>query len=188
MKRLSIALLCVLALTATAAWAQTDPATGSSTSMGPLSDAKGKVITTSATSLVIQTTDGTRVTLVLDTDIDKPADLKPGEMVVVEYHALTNGTNHATTVSRDSSATASASTELSGSASTQPATPSTYGTPASETPTSGTMADDNDADDDSTYSSTSTLPQTASPNGLVGLIGLLALAGAAGLHAAQRRS
>ncbi len=168
MKRYSIALMCVLAAAcAVSAWAQTD-----STSMGPTLTTTGKVLSWSPSSLVLQSDSDPRMTLAIDSMTTKPAtDLKVGDRVTVDYHALANGTFHAAKIAPAASAMAE-----------QPLTPPTsYPAPA---PSATAMNDDVDDTDNDQYART--LPQTASPEALVGLIGLLALGGAVGLRAARR--
>jgi hypothetical protein len=91
----SACVLSVLALAlATTGAAQTDASRYS----GPTTTVSGKVISSSAASLVIETDAGTRQTFVVDSASSVPSNLSAGTRVTVNFHSVDGGF-HAATVS-----------------------------------------------------------------------------------------
>src|SRR5688572_13627903 len=93
--------LCILGIAllamATGVAAQaTDPATTQKVS--------GTVVSSSSTSLVIDTDSGTRQTFMVDAQSTIPTGLTAGSRINVEYHALAGGQFHAAQVSTLSAA------------------------------------------------------------------------------------
>lgn len=98
MKRISNLFLCLVLAFGAAALAQD---TMNKT-------VSGRVISSSAFELVIQTDAGTRLNLVLDSATSKPAVLTAGDQVTVVYHPLDTGGFHAVQVLEGTQAAAPA--------------------------------------------------------------------------------
>src|SRR5436190_6375381 len=139
-----------------------------STASASLQSIDGKVVSTSASSLVILTDAGTRETFNLDSATAEPAALAAGDRVTVRYSTLTGGGNHADAVTLAAAAppTAIATT-------TQTATRESAPTPAEPLPTDATEPSTN-------------LPRTASPLPLMLLVGTLAALVAFGVHLSRQ--
>jgi hypothetical protein len=162
---LSIALL---ALAGGLAAQGTDPAATTQT-------ITGTVVSSSSSSLVIDTDTGTRQTFMVDAQSTLPTGLAPGTRISVDYHSLAGGTFHA-----------ARATTLGAAAPIQPTTearPMDTTTPP-DTTTSSSMpsTDSSTGAAPATRTKTRKMPATASPLPLVALIGLASLAGAATLR------
>jgi hypothetical protein len=171
-------LLCLLGVAvlvfATGLAAQTtDPAMTTQT-------ISGKVISSSSTSLVIETDTGTRQTFVVDAQSNLPSALTPGSRISVDYHTLSGGTYHAARATTLSAAAAPAQPTTEARPVEPTTTPDTTPAPVDTTPdTSSTMGTTTDTD---TSKTTRRMPATASPLPLVGLVGLASLAAGAALR------
>jgi hypothetical protein len=126
----------------------------------------GKVVTTSASSLVIETDAGKRLTFNIDSATAQPASLAAGDRVTVRYSAV-SGTNHAENV-----ALAAAAPITTAETAPPPAPPADTSAPATTATTS---------------TRTTALPKTASPLPLVLLVGTLAALVAFGVHLSRER-
>jgi hypothetical protein len=199
MKRSLVCVLSILALALTApVMAQSEQT------------ASGTVVSSSASQIVVRTSDGRQMTFVVDADSNVPSNLQQGSNVTVRYHDM-SGTLHAANVSAGAGttgstpttgATATTSSTPTGTSATS-APPTQQTTPTADptgndartqqdpapttaqdtgtTATTGTTAQDTDME-------TSRMPATASPLPLIGLSGLLALAGGLGARALRRRT
>ena len=167
---------CVIGLTAGALFADTTTPTSekpASTASASLQSMDGKVVSTSASALVILTDAGTRQTFNLDAATAEPASLAAGDRVTVRYSTLTGGGNHADAVT------------LAAAPSTAPA-PSTLTTTQTTTTTSASSAPAAEPlPADATAPSTA-LPRTASSLPLILLVGTLAALIAFGVHLSRR--
>jgi hypothetical protein len=115
MKRSSVGILSILALAlALPVLAQSEQT------------ASGTVVSSSATQVVIRTTDGRQITFVTDADTNRPSTLTEGSAVTVRYHDM-NGTMHAASVTAGSAAS--------------PATPTAGSTPTGTSATGATATD-----------------------------------------------
>jgi hypothetical protein len=177
--------IAVFALATGIAAQTTDPAMTTQT-------VSGKVISSSSSSLVIETDTGSRQTFVVDAQSTLPSGLTPGSRISVDYHTLANGTFHA---ARGTSVSAAAA----------PAQPTTEARPVEPAPampttttpdTTPTAPVDSTTDTGTTLGTTTTdmpekttrrMPATASPLPLVGLVGLASLAAGAALRRFGRR-
>ena len=149
----------------------TPPATNAastSTATASLKSADGKVISTSASSLVIETDGGDRLTFNLDAATAEPASLAAGDRVTVRYSQLAASGNHADSVTL---AAAPPSTAMAQSTmpSPTPAPPAAETAAAAPEPSSG-------------------LPRTASRLPLILLVGTLAALVAYGVHLSRERT
>lgn len=88
--------------------------------------ASGTVVSSSATQVVIRTTDGRQITFVTDADTNRPSTLTEGSAVTVRYHDM-NGTMHAASVTAGGAAS--------------PATPTAGSTPTGTSATGATATD-----------------------------------------------
>jgi hypothetical protein len=138
-----------------------------STASAALKSADGKVISTSASSLVIETDAGNRLTFNLDATTAEPASLAAGDRVTVRYSELVASGNHADSVTL-AAAPPSAVAEAT-LPSPAPAPAADAAVPAAPT-------------------STSDLPRTASRLPLILLVGTLAALVAYGVHLSRERS
>jgi hypothetical protein len=160
MKRISIFLICALALVGTGAAAaqQAQPAQlqPNPPASAPLetrtaeTTVSGTVVSATSSQLVINSDAGTRMTFALDPT--STTRFTVGERVTVDYHTETGGTVH--------QAVRVAAAQ-----------------PAAVTPRADT--DSRDYDDDS-------LPATAGSLPLIGLLGLLAVGGAVAVRVARK--
>ena len=154
----------------------------------------GKVVSSSSTSLVIETDTGTRQTFAVDAQSALPAELTPGTRISVDYHSLADGTFHAargTSLGATASSTSQPTTEARPVETTPPmqtaAPMDTAPAPADTTPPATSASTDTSA---STGTSSATshktaerkMPATASPLPLVSLLGLASLVGGAALR------
>ncbi len=137
--------------------ANADNATAS-TASASLQSVDGKVLSTSATRLVIATDAGNRLTFDLDAATATPASLAAGDRVSVRYSALA-GANHADAVTL--AAAAPSATAATNSSAVEPSA-ATAATPGD-------------------------LPRTASSLPLVLLVGTLAALVAYGVHLSRER-
>jgi len=165
---LSIALL---ALAGGLAAQGTDPAATTQT-------LTGTVVSSSSSSLVIDTDTGTRQTFMVDAQSTLPTGLAPGTRISVDYHTLSGGQFHA-----------ARATTLGAAAPTQPTTEARPmdTTAPPDTTTSSSMPSTDASTGAAPATTTKTtrtrkMPATASPLPLVALIGLASLAGAATLR------
>jgi hypothetical protein len=178
--------------------------------------ASGTVVSSSASQIVVRTSDGRQMTFMVDADSNVPSNLQQGSNVTVRYHDM-NGTFHAANVSAGTtgSTATTPSTPTTGATATTSSTPT--GTSATSapptqrtTPTADPTGNDartqqdparptTAAQDTGTTATTGTtaqdtdtdtgrMPATASPLPLIGLSGLLALAGGLGARALRRRT
>lgn len=173
---LTFATLCVVGglyagtLLADAATPAAIDKTAASTASASLQSVDGKVVSTSASSLVIQTDAGNRLTFNLDSTTAEPASLAAGDRVSVRYSTPAGGGNHAdavTLAAAPPSATADTSTRTT-TATTTAATPAPESSATTATPASG-------------------LPKTASRLPLILLVGTLAALVAYGIHLSRER-
>jgi len=128
----------------------------------------GTVVSVNDTILVVKTDSGEELTFDLDSATIRPAVVRVGSRIDVEYHAM-NGRNHAAQIRSVG--------DTNPSYNNPPAT--NYNNPPSSTPSTTS----------SNYQSSSTerLPRTASPIAMIGLTGLTALSSGLGLRFWSRR-
>src|SRR6185295_17129834 len=103
MKRISILFGCLLIAVGVLALAQDKPMAANTADSTASTDTMsktvtGRVISSSAYALAVQTDDGTRLNLVLNSTTIKPAILKEGDRVTVVYRGLDAGGFEALTV------------------------------------------------------------------------------------------
>jgi hypothetical protein len=141
----------------------------------------GKIVSSSASQLVIQTDDGRQMTFDVDTQSTVPSGLQAGGQVTVRYHELAGGRFHAANVT-STAATPERET-------TTAATPPDPATTTAQPPVTETRPDMDRpaAAPDIDAEGRRELPATASPLPLFGLSGLLALGAGLGLRALRRR-
>jgi hypothetical protein len=147
---------------------QPQPA-GSSTS----SFASGKVLSTSASELMIADDTGVQQKFVLDGSTALPATVNTGDRVDVEYMTEADGQLHAVKVENRS-------TEAPAGGTQPPASMNTSGA------AKGTGVADSQAGQGEAVPPSNEMPRTASPLPLVALIGVLAIAAALTLRVAAR--
>jgi hypothetical protein len=148
----------------------------------------GRVVSSSATQLVIETSSG-RQTFTVDTSSTVPRDLAAGTEVTVDYNRADGGmtVTRVRATGSGAGATGTGSTSRDTTAGTTGSTSGTTGTQerdrigASATDRDRTLGDDPDRDRD-------VLPATASPMAAVGLLGLASLAGYVTLRLRRRAS
>ena len=127
MKRSLVCVLSILALALTApVMAQSEQT------------ASGTVVSSSASQIVVRTSDGRQMTFMVDADSNVPSNLQQGSTVTVRYHDM-NGTLHAANVSA-SAGTTGATTGTTGSTATTPSTPTTGATATTSSTPTGTSA------------------------------------------------
>jgi LPXTG-motif cell wall-anchored protein len=127
--------------------------------------ATGAVVSATTNAVVIRTDTGETMTFARDTSSNAPMNLAAGSRVTIQYDRRADGDLYATNISMATDA---------GSRTGTPGTTSTTGTTRqTDATTRGTT--------------TSTLPQTASPVVLTGLLGLAASGGAVFLRARRKR-
>ena len=149
----------------------TPPATGAastSTATASLKSADGKVISTSASSLVILTDAGNRLTFNLDAATAEPASLAAGDRVTVRYSELAASGNHADSVTLAAAPPSAAVAETTLPSATTPPTAEAATTAAPE--------------------ASPDLPRTASRLPLILLVGTLAALVAYGVHLSRERT
>jgi hypothetical protein len=174
-------------LVATGVAAQTtDPAMTAQT-------VSGKVISSTSSSLVIETDTGTRQTFVVDAQSTLPAGLTPGTRISVDYHTLAGGTFHAARATSLGAAPAQPTTEARPvepaplDTTTPAAPPDTTPAPVTPPDTTPAPAAPMSTTTDTPESTPRSMPATASPLPLVGLVGLASLAAGAALRRFGRR-
>lgn len=177
---LSILGVAVLVFATGLAAQTTDPAMTTQT-------VSGKVISSSSSSLVIETDTGTRQTFVVDAQSNLPSGLTPGSRISVDYHSLAGGTFHAARATTLSAATAPAQ-PMTEARPVEPATPRDTRMPVDTTTTRDTTTSTTTTDTtlgtttDTPERTTRRMPATASPLPLIGLVGLASLAAGAALR------
>ncbi len=97
--------------------------------------ASGTVVSSSASQIVVRTSDGRQMTFMVDADSNVPSNLQQGSNVTVRYHDM-NGTFHAANVSAGTGTTGSSA----GSTATTPSTPTTGATATTSSTPTGTSA------------------------------------------------
>lgn len=132
-----------------------------------LQSVDGKVISSSASSLVVETDAGKRLTFDVDSASAQPASLAAGDRVTVRYRS-TAGIQHADDVTLAAAAPIAATASTSSTSPPASATESTAAAPSTTADAAG-------------------LPRTASPLPLILLVGTLAALVAFGVHLSRER-
>ena len=166
-KSIPFALGLVVALLCAAAVAQTT-----------IVMANGKVISTSPSALVIETSTGERLNFVVDAQSTVPADIVVGVPVTVDYHRMDDGTLHVSKVALVDTPAGPALVQETETVPPPPA-PTTVTEPV---PEPAPVADTDPYDEDE-----EALPQTASPLPLLALAGFAALGGSRLARWARKR-
>jgi hypothetical protein len=99
--------------------------------------ASGTIVSSSASQLVIKTSDGKQMTFMLDNNTNRPSSLTQGSSVTVRYHDM-NGTFHAANVAASGTSSSGAGTSA-GNTNTTTATTGT-GSPTGTTGVTGSTA------------------------------------------------
>ena len=169
--------LCVLSI-ALLALAGGLAAQGTDPAAAPAQTITGTVVSSSSTSLVIDTDTGTRQTFMVDAQSSLPTGLTPGTRISVDYHSLPGGQFHAAKAATLGAAPSQPTTEARPLDTT--AAPAT--TSSNMPQTSSSMPATDTSSDKTPTKRTRKMPATASPLPLVGLIGLASLVGATALR------